>query len=74
MEPLSASFITFGVVILIISWVNLLIVSFREDYSWGLSTLFLPPLSYLYSLFSLEKAGASIVLAGIGGILIFLGL
>lgn len=74
MEPLSASFITFGVLILLISWVNLLILSFKEDYSWGLSTLFLPPLSYLYGLFALEKAGASIGLAIIGFGLIFLGL
>lgn len=74
MEPLSASFITFGVILLIISWVNLLILSFKDDYSWGLTTLFLPPLSYLYSMFALEKAGASIALAMIGCVLIFLGL
>lgn len=74
MEPLSASFITFGVLLLIISWVNLLILSFKADFSWGLSTLFLPPLSYLYSLFALEKAGASVGLAIIGLVLIFLGL
>lgn len=74
MDPLSASFVTFGALILIISWVNLLILSFREDFSWGMSTLFVPPLSYLYSLFALEKAGSSIALAIIGGVLIFLGL
>ena len=74
MDPLSASFITFGVLILIISWVNLLILSFKDDFAWGMSTLFLPPLSYFYSLFALEKAGSSIGLAIIGGVLIFLGL
>jgi len=74
MDPLSASFMTFGVLLLIISWVYLLITSFKEDYTWGLTTLFLPPLSYLYGLFSIEKAGASLLLAAIGIVLIFLGL
>ena len=74
MDPLSATFITFGALILIISWVNLLILSFKEDFSWGLSTLFLPPLSYFYSLFALEKAGASVGLAVIGLGLILFGL
>ena len=74
MDPLSASFMTFGVLLLIISWVNLLIISFRDDFIWGMSTLFVAPLSYLYGLFSLEKAGSSIALAAIGGVLIFLGL
>jgi len=74
MEPLSASFLTFGILLLLISWVNLLILSFKEDFSWGLSTLFLPPLSYFYGLFAIEKAGASLFLAALGGGLIFLGL
>lgn len=74
MEPLTASFITFGVLLLIISWINLLILSFREDFTWGLSTLFVPPLSYAYSLFALDKAGASVALALIGWLLIFMGL
>ncbi len=74
MDPLSASFMTFGVLLLVISWINLLILSFKSDYAWGLSTLFLPPISYLYSLFALEKAGSSVFLAGIGLVLIFLGL
>lgn len=74
MDPLSASLVTFGVLLLLISWLYLLIVSFKDDFTWGLSSLFLPPLSYFYSLFALEKAGASVVLAAIGGALIFFGL
>lgn len=74
MDPLSASLITFGVIILLCSWVYLLILSFQDDYSWGLTTLFLPPLSYVYCLFSLEKSGSALLLAIIGWILVFAGL
>lgn len=66
--------ITFGVLLLLISWVYLLFVSFKDDFTWGLTTVFLPPLSYVYSMFALEKAGGSIGLAIIGSGLIFLGL
>lgn len=74
MDPLSASFMTFGVLLLLISWVYMLILSFKDDFTWGLTTLFLPPLSYLYGLFSLEKAGSAILLAAMGIVLVFLGL
>ena len=74
MEPLSASLMTFGVLLLIISWIYLLIQSFKEDFTWGMTTLFAPPLSYIYGLFSLEKAGASLFLAALGLLLIFMGL
>jgi hypothetical protein len=74
MEPAIAALSTFGVICLIASWVLLLIVSFREDYTWGLVTLFIPPLSYLYGLFSLEKAGGAIFLSIVGIVLIFAGL
>ncbi len=74
MEPLSAAYMMFGIVLLAASWVLLLIVSFREDYNWGLCTVFVPPLSYLYSFFSGEKAKESVGLAVLGCILLFLGL
>lgn len=74
MEPTSATFITFGVILLIASWIQLLIVSFKEDFTWGLATVFLPPISYFYSLFALNKAGSAIVLSFIGGVLILIGL
>ena len=50
MDPISVVFITFGVILIAAGWIQLLITSFKEDYTWGLTTLFLPPLSYIYSL------------------------
>lgn len=72
MDPLTASLSTFGVILLLCSWIQLLIVSFKEDFTWGLTSLFLPPISYLYSLTVLDKAAPVIGLAAIGGGLIFL--
>jgi hypothetical protein len=74
MDPSIAALNTFGIICLLASWVLLLIVSFRADFTWGLVTLFLPPLSYLYGLFSLDKAGGAIFLSIIGIILIFFGI
>jgi len=74
MEPISSTFLTFGVILLMASWVQLLINSFKADYSWGLTTLFLPPLSYIYGFFAWEKSAAAIVMAAIGWVLVFLGL
>jgi hypothetical protein len=66
MEAASATMITFGVAMLLLSWIVLLIAAWKEDYAWGLCTLFLPPLSYLYGIARLDKAGEAILLA-IGG-------
>lgn len=70
MEPISAAFVTFGVVLLLASWIQLLFTSFDDDYTWGLTALFVPPLAYLYGFFSWEKAKASILMAAIGWVLI----
>lgn len=72
MDAISASMTTFGVAALLASWVVLLIVSWQEDYAWGLCTLLLPPLSYLYSLGRLDKAGQALLLAVAGWLLIWL--
>lgn len=72
MEAASASLLTFGAASLLVSWVLLLIVSWKEDYAWGLCTLFLPPLSYLYSLARLDKAGEPLLVAVIGWVLIWM--
>ena len=72
MDPLSAAFMTFGVICLLSSWVLLLSVSFKDDFAWGMTTIFLPPLSYLYGFFNLDKAASSLVLALIGWALVFL--
>jgi uncharacterized membrane protein YhhN len=72
MEATNAAFMTFGLALLLVSWVLLLIQSWQEDYTWGLCTLLLPPLSYLYALFRLDKAGSSIGVAVLGWLLLFL--
>ncbi len=72
MEAASASLLTFGVALLLLSWVVLLIVSWKDDYAWGLCTLLLPPLSYLYALARLDKAGQALLLAVAGWILLWL--
>lgn len=72
MDAATASMLTFGVVALLASWVVLLIESWKEDYAWGLCTLLLPPLSYLYGLARLDKAGQALLLAAVGWILIWL--
>lgn len=74
MDPISAVFVTFGAIIIIIGWVQLLFTSFAEDYNWGLATLFLPPLSYLYSFFALDKAKDAMVATVIGWVLVVFGL
>ncbi|MEM0955540.1 MAG: hypothetical protein AAGI24_15475 [Pseudomonadota bacterium] len=63
---------TLGAVILLGSWIVLLVASWKEDYSWGLCSLLLPPLSYLYALTRLDKAGEAIAMAGIGLVMVFL--
>lgn len=72
MEATNALMMVIGVAILLASWVTLLITSWREDMSWGLCTLLLPPFAYLYALFRLDKAGESIALAAVGWVLLFL--
>jgi len=72
MEPLSAALVTFGVAILLISWVMMIITSFQEDFTWGLSSVFVPPFAYFYGLFKWSKAKTAILFAVLGWILIFL--
>lgn len=71
MDAGTATLVTYGAAALLTSWVLLLIVSWKEDYAWGLCTLLLPPLSYLYGLFRLDKAGQAILVAVVGWILIW---
>lgn len=72
MDATTAPMLTFGVATLLASWVLLLITSWKEDYAWGLCTLLLPPLSYLYALGRLDKAGEALLLAAAGWALILL--
>ena len=70
MDAITASLATFGVVALLASWVLLLIVSWQEDYAWGLCTLLLPPLSYVYAICRPEKAGQALLVAVAGGVML----
>jgi hypothetical protein len=72
MEPLSAALTTFGIAILAASWIMLIIASFREDFTWGLSSVFVPPFAYFYGLFKWQKAQEAILFAVLGWVLIFL--
>ncbi|MEX1031740.1 MAG: hypothetical protein WDZ30_00125 [Cellvibrionaceae bacterium] len=72
MEPVSAALITFGGALLLASWIMLIITSFTEDMTWGLCSLFLPPLAYLYGLFRWPKAHEAILAAVLGWVLIIL--
>ena len=72
MEATSALMMTLGAAALLGSWILLLIESSREDFAWGLCSLLLPPLSYCYGLFRLDRAGESLALALVGWVLILL--
>jgi len=72
MDAGTATLVTFGAAALLASWVLLLVVSWKEDYAWGLCTLLLPPLSYCYALFRLDKAGQVMLLALVGWVLIWI--
>ena len=72
MEAASATMVTFGAAALLASWILLLVTSWKEDFTWGLCTLFLPPLSYLYGLARMDKASDALLMALFGWILIWL--
>lgn len=74
MEPISAAFMTFGMVLLVASWIYLMVIAFREDFSWGLCAVLLPPLAYLYSCFAWGKAKEVLIMAIAGSVLVILGL
>ena len=74
MDSVSAAMTTFGLAALLVSWILMLIVSWKEDYAWGLVTLLLPPLSYLYALGRLDKAGQPLLISVIGWVLLIGGL
>lgn len=72
MEATSAVLMTFGLAILLVSWILLLIASFEDDYAWGIFAVLLPPVAYIYGLFRLEKAGQSIAVAAVGWIFLWM--
>ncbi len=70
MDPISSTSMVFGAVLLLVSWLQLMIYAFREDYTWGLTSVFLPPLSYLYAFSAGKQAREPLILAGIGLVLL----
>ncbi len=74
MEPISAVFMTFGSILLVASWIYLIIIAFREDFSWGLFSVLVPPLAYLYSCFAWNKTREVLIMAIAGSVLVILGL
>lgn len=74
MDPISAFAMTTGVVLLLISWFYLIIISFKNDYNWGLVSIFLPVLAYIYAFFDWKKTQSVIWCAGLGWALIIFAL
>jgi len=73
MDASNALLMTLGAASLLISWIILLTVSWKEDYAWGLFSLLLPPDGYFYGLFQWNKAGQALWVAILGWMLIVLG-
>ena len=73
MDPISSLLVFFGVATLLVSWVYMIIISFKVDHAWGFMSVFLPPLSYLYGLFNLGKTWEVLGLALVGMILLIAG-
>lgn len=73
MESLNATLTLLGLALLAASWVYLMIVAFKDDYAWGMTSVFLPPLAYLYAAFNPAKATGVLVLAVLGVVMLLLG-
>ena len=74
MEAYNAYLMFLGVSGLLVSWALLLITAWKEDYAWGMFSLLLPPIGYGYAFFRLNEAKETLILAGLGWLLIILGL
>ena len=74
MDPLSTILLTLGIILLVGSWLQLIFAACGDDFTWGLCSVFVPPLAYFYGLFVWDKAGDAIKMAAIGMVLLALGL
>ena len=74
MEAYNAYLMFLGVSCLLVSWALLLITAWKEDYAWGMFSLLLPPIGYGYAFFRLNEAKETLIFAGLGWLLIILGL
>jgi len=70
MEPVSATLLTFGAAILLVSWVLLIFSSAKDDFAWGLCSVLLPPVAYLYGLLRLDVAKDALLAAALGWLMI----
>jgi hypothetical protein len=73
MEASNAFLMVLGSAALMVSWILLLISSWKEDYAWGMFSFLLPPVGYFYGLFRLDRAGSALGVAILGWLLIWLG-
>lgn len=73
MDALTATYTLLGISMLIASWVYLMIIAFKDDYAWGITSVFLPPLAYLYAAFNPSRAAPVLILAAIGLAFLILG-
>lgn len=71
MDPLSAMLTVAGTALLFLSWGLLLATSFKEDFTWGLCTIFLPPLAFIFGFFRWSKAHEPLLI-GLGGLLLLI--
>ncbi len=74
MDATTAVLVFGGVVLLAGSWIQLIFTATAEDFTWGLCSVFLPPLAYFYGLFEWSKAGDAIKMAIVGLVMIGCGL
>ena len=70
MGALSALLVLLGVFLLIASWGMMIVTANKEDYTWGLCAVLLPPLAYFYGLFELDKTKDSWLIAILGVVLL----
>ena len=74
MDALTSVLYTFGFVLLISSWIYLIIIAFKDDFAWGMVTIFFAPFSYLYGIKRWNTAKDALFMGAIGIALILLGL
>ena len=74
MDAMSSFLLVGGSILLVGSWLTLIFAASAEDFTWGLCSVFLPPLAYFYGLFQWDKAGDAIKMAIVGLVLVGAGL
>ena len=66
MDACSTTLTFFALTLLVASWIMLIFAATSDDFTWGLFSVFLPPLAYFYGLYKWELAGDSIKAAMLG--------